>query len=106
MWFFAFILIILVVFWVVQAIWDGFHQSEATPLTSRKVPIYLRWYVFIFLAFVGFFGVLVTPMSLLLWPLDIILIIIRIRLHFQRKQVLGNKLANQDTLPPQKNTSG
>lgn len=59
------------------------RNSNKPPL---HVPVYLRIWFFILLFLVGFFGVAITPWSLLLWPIDIVLMIQRVRWSIQNKK--------------------
>ncbi len=60
------------------------HAPPVRKVEDVKPPVYLRWYAFVILAVVGFFGVTVTAWSLLLWPVDIVLIVMRIRWEIGR----------------------
>lgn len=55
-------------------------------MRDEKAPVYLRTWFMVLLFIIGFFGVLITPFSILLWPADIVLVIWRIIWELQKRK--------------------
>lgn len=77
-------------------------------MKKKKPPIYLRIWFFIILFVAGFFGVLLTDFSILLWLIDIVLIALRIRWNIKStkpnndaSKISEINWANYKTAPPE-----
>lgn len=65
--------------------------------TKIKPPVYFRFWFIILLVVIGFFGVLLTPFSLLLWPTATVLLILRIKWSISHRKQISEISSSQDS---------